>query len=217
MRKDDFIGATDNCTYGITAGSIESERASRCFDFRRLSETDLAASNVPNCRDVMPRFDSVVSQDNSTQATLVVALIGVGLLSIALIVLVFILLRRCRHAKKKDHPVELNSIRFEGLQPTAGSQFAGSQAELEEGLVAGLGGQKQNQLSKIGTQSKKQREKLAKRLAHSDGGEAGHGGPGGIAEGREPGSGAGIIEEDVRFLWCVCFCVVHAALVSSSD
>eukprot|EP00284_Hemiselmis_tepida_P017538 CAMPEP_0174923924 /NCGR_PEP_ID=MMETSP1355-20121228/6908_1 /TAXON_ID=464990 /ORGANISM="Hemiselmis tepida, Strain CCMP443" /LENGTH=279 /DNA_ID=CAMNT_0016169665 /DNA_START=383 /DNA_END=1219 /DNA_ORIENTATION=+ len=96
VQRKDTVVDEGNCSYGMTTGSIESTTRSRCFDFRRMSETDIAARGVPNCKDVMPVFTGATSPDTSTQATFIAALIGVGLLSIALAVLAAILVRRYR-------------------------------------------------------------------------------------------------------------------------
>ena len=150
-RKDTAVSG-GNCTYGMTAGSIESRTTSRCFDFRRLSETDVV--KVPNCRDVMPVFTGAVLPDTSTQATFIIALVGVGVLSIALIVLAFILIKRFRkrmHAaeEKKAKNKQVDDLEKIGIQDAPSARAVAEITPTKD---------------IIGTSGKKQRHKLTERM-----------------------------------------------------
>ena len=100
-RRAGLAGA-ENCSYGLTTGSIEAEDDSAsCFNFSRLSVAE--SLRVPLCRDVMPTYQGFEEPVSGAQTTFVAALVGVGILTLALLVLGAVLLRRLRRqqASKK--------------------------------------------------------------------------------------------------------------------
>lgn len=119
-------GPNSNCSFGLTVGSIEAQTdTAKCFGFRHVKRGDVDMANVPNCREVMPQYESFVQADTSAQATFVVALIGLGILVLALLVLGGVLLRRWSRRKAQ----KAKDIGFEGVQPGATSSLAVAAAE----------------------------------------------------------------------------------------
>ena len=124
QRRPGAIGGPNsNCSFGMTMGSIEAQSASAsCFGVRRILRTEAAASNVPNCKDIMPQYDQYQQPDTSAQATFVVALIGLGILVLALLVLGGVLLRRwSRRRAKQSKDLEAD---FGGIQSATLGQLA---------------------------------------------------------------------------------------------
>jgi len=106
-RKAGMEGQS-NCSYGITVGSIEAtDSSAKCLSFRKVSLNDITYSNIPYCKDVMPKYNAYVQASTTSQTTFIATLIGVGVLSLALVVLIIVFLRRLRRRK------EDKSITFE--------------------------------------------------------------------------------------------------------
>ncbi len=110
------LSPDSNCSFGMTVGSIEAKSdTAKCWDFRRIKRGEAAAARIPNCREVMPQLNSYQQPDTSAQATFVVALIGLGILVLALVVLGGVLARRwSRRKAQKAKDLELD---FGGVQP----------------------------------------------------------------------------------------------------
>ncbi|EKX43805.1 hypothetical protein GUITHDRAFT_140245 [Guillardia theta CCMP2712] len=99
-RKEGMLGQR-NCSYGITVGSIEAtDSSAKCLNFRKVTATEIAYSNIPYCKDVMPKYNAYVQASTTSQTTFIATLIGVGVLSLALVVLLIVFLRRLR--RKRD-------------------------------------------------------------------------------------------------------------------
>jgi hypothetical protein len=159
----------------------------------------------------MPAYKTVTAPDTSTQATFIAALIGVGVLCIALIVLVFVFYRRWRRGKLKQSkpPETLDSIKFEGLHPAGtreahGSSESSTPVSEKPGLLdvdkTGLPDVDKPGSMIVGMHSKSQRDRLTKKLAELKNDDD-------VEIKGQPGYGAGIIEEEVSMLWFVCPCV----------
>lgn len=117
------FGPNSNCSFGMTVGSIEAQSdTAKCFDFRRINRGEAASANIPNCREVMPQYQSFQQPDTSAQATFVVALIGLGILVLALLVLVGVLLRRW--SRRKLQKKKEASMDFGGVQPGVSKSLA---------------------------------------------------------------------------------------------
>jgi hypothetical protein len=116
-----------NCSFGMTVGAIEAKSdTARCFNFKRIDRGEAIAANVPDCKDVMPQYESFQQPDTSAQATFVVALIGLGILVLALLVLGGVLLRRwSRRKAQKAKDLDLD---FGGVHPDAGTSDTLAQA-----------------------------------------------------------------------------------------
>jgi len=110
------LSPDSNCSFGMTVGSIEAKsETAKCWDFRRIKRGEAAAARIPNCREVMPQLNSYQQPDTSAQATFVVALIGLGILVLALVVLGGVLARRwSRRRAQKAKDLDLS---FGGVQP----------------------------------------------------------------------------------------------------
>ena len=86
VRRAGLEGAA-NCSYGLTSGAIEAaDSSASCSGFRRLSVAESAGGGIPYCRDVMPNYNQFEEPATGAQSTFVVALIGVGILTLALLV-----------------------------------------------------------------------------------------------------------------------------------
>lgn len=115
--------AASNCSFGMTVGAIEAKSdTAQCFNFRRIERGEAIAANVPDCKEVMPQYESFQQPDTSAQATFVVALIGLGILVLALLVLGGVLLRRwSRRKARKAKDLDLD---FGGVNPGASDTLA---------------------------------------------------------------------------------------------
>ena len=115
-----------NCSFGMTVGAIEAKSdTAQCFNFQRIRRGE--AANVPSCKDVMPQYESFQQPDTSAQATFVVALIGLGILVLALLVLGGVLLRRwSRRKARKAKDLDLD---FGGVNPGTSDTLAQAAAD----------------------------------------------------------------------------------------
>eukprot|EP00290_Baffinella_frigidus_P005674 CAMPEP_0180123928 /NCGR_PEP_ID=MMETSP0986-20121125/4373_1 /TAXON_ID=697907 /ORGANISM="non described non described, Strain CCMP2293" /LENGTH=354 /DNA_ID=CAMNT_0022063221 /DNA_START=531 /DNA_END=1592 /DNA_ORIENTATION=- len=123
VRRAGIEGAS-NCSYGLTSGSIEAaDSSASCSGFRRLSVAESADGGIPFCRDVMPNYNQYEEPTTGAQSTFVVALIGVGILTLALLVLGAVLVRRMRRreaGKKALDGVDVDEDGETILTPPAG-------------------------------------------------------------------------------------------------
>jgi hypothetical protein len=105
-----------SCSYGLSVGSIEGavgtsssgvDNSASCAFLGLMSPDSMGKSDenqtrVPYCRDVMPGYTAVSKTDTSVQAIYIASLIGVGILSLGLMVLGGVLFRRWRRRKMDD-------------------------------------------------------------------------------------------------------------------
>jgi hypothetical protein len=105
-----------SCSYGLSVGSIEGaagtggsavDNSASCAFLGLMSPDSMGKSDenqtrVPYCRDVMPGYTAVSKTDTSVQAIYIASLIGVGILSLGLMVLAGVLLRRWHRRKADD-------------------------------------------------------------------------------------------------------------------
>lgn len=203
VRRAGIEGAS-NCSYGLTSGSIEAaDSSASCSGFRRLSVAESADGGIPFCRDVMPNYNQYEEPTTGAQSTFVVALIGVGILTLALLVLGAVLVRRMRRreaGKKALDGVDVDEDGETILTPPAGqSNVEQLPTEPALDLVVPGSAERGGRLAKYGlglekskdrTKERARRAAVGRRLKELDGESDEEGGEAGAADaGWGPGGG----------------------------
>jgi hypothetical protein len=159
----------------MTVGAIEAlSDTANCFGVRRFLRTEAAAGNVPNCRDVMPQYNQFQQPDTSAQATFVVALIGLGILVLALLVLGGVLLRRW--SRRKAQKAKDLEEEFGGVPPGVVSELSESaRPEASAAVVMDVSPpapreEEQPRKKRFGQRTAEDRKRLQRRLQQIEAG-----------------------------------------------
>jgi hypothetical protein len=221
------------CSYGLSVGSIEGavgtgsgvDNSASCAFLGVMSPDSMGKSDenrtrVPYCRDVMPAYTAVSKTDSSVQAIYIASLIGVGILSLGLMVLGGVLLRRWRRRKADD--MEQGMIKGVLPAPDAvGSERSTPTSERSDAVAASDGkdspdgtqstralvpaavvprqpegareGRGKGAKIRAAAENRSQAERIKHRLARVGDGEEEEEEEHPFADAEDPGAGAGVI------------------------
>ena len=234
QRRGNRTSSSMACSYGLSVGSIEGavgtgsgvDNSASCAFLGLMSPDSMGKSDenrtrVPYCRDVMPAYTAVSKTDSSVQAIYIASLIGVGILSLGLMVIGGVLLRRWRRRKADDMEQGMikgvlpgpETVESDRSTPTSerssaaaasdgkGSEDGAQSKALVPAAVvprqpdAARDGRGKGAKIRAAAENRSQAERIKRRLAKvSDEDEDEEGGqehPVGDAD--DPGSGAGVI------------------------